>query len=550
VDGVQLNCCRNPSCPTFGTSPAEGLARFTRSGDAYTVVSTGTDPVVRCRSCLEHSTLVSNLATVQERDRLLALMAAPTARGCDQKDCANFGVSVDAEPSRYQRFGQTSAGSPRHRCIACGTTFSSTNRATHRLRRPEKTVEVLRYLVNRVAMRRLCELADISADTLYRRIALLHDRCLQFSAHHERPLLDGKPLGRVHLAIDRQQHMLNWGSALDRRPSNLMATASAEARSGYILAQHLNFDPNVDVFDLDLAARGHGDPAMPVAFRRHARVYLPYERLDADQESAEDTRPPSRGALIRDNVAVLAHFQVLGRLLTGAQSIQLSMDREPAIDRAALLTFADRVRDGTLSAFLVRIEKEVAVAQKRRLIADAETLLAKSSKTYPGLTDLERIRRILEDRYRQACKRNSKANERWVEHPYPTMSEPRRSALCLTATPRHSVEDLAWGFSSASLRSIDRYFMQLRRKVHLLERPMKSSSTSRMFYAYSPYSAVVVMRLIEIFRTVYNYHFTGQQASTPAMRLGLAERVYSLEDLIEGPAPAPRARARSGRSPS
>jgi hypothetical protein len=544
VDGLQLNCCRNALCDSFGQQPDEVMWHRNGEVDRYVAVGTGSSSALRCRTCKEHTSLASNLAVVEERDRLLALMAPPSGGACGNEECAYQGRDALLHPELYQAFGRTAVGSKRYRCRGCRKTFSVSVSVTHRLRRPEKTVEVLRYLVNRVAMRRLCEIAGISADLLYQRIGLLYERCRGFAAHHEQALLAGKTLDHTHVATDRQTHVLNWGSSLDRRPSKLQATVSAEVRSGYVLAQHVNFDAAADPFALDLLAREAGDVALPPAFRRYARLWLPHERLEAgaasDEEDAStggsDTRPASRGTMVHGNVSLMAHFQVLSRLLGGAKTIQLSMDREAGIERAALLAFVDRIRAGTLDAFLVRVSKEVTDGKKRRAIAEAELSLAEACAANPGLSELDVIRDLIKERYLAACIRHQDHRDRWVAHPYPTMSEPERAAVCLTASRDRTVEHLVYGLARASLRSVDRYFMQVRRMVHLLERPTQSASANyRPYYAYSPYSAVVVMRLLEIFRVVYNYHAQGKQTTTPAMRLGLATKAYTLDDLVNGP---------------
>jgi len=542
---MQLNACRNVSCANFAVPPAEGRERWSPLNvqDVYIVVG-GTNSrasSLQCRTCHEHGRLVSNHAVAEERDRLLAFMTLPTLGACKTAGCANYGRDLRDAPSAYAAYGHTSTGSQRYRCCECHATFSRASSATHRLRRPEKTAEIFKYLINRVAMRRLCEIADIGADTLYQRIALIYERCRSFAAYHEQPLLDGKPLGRVHLAIDRQEHILNWGSNLDRRPSLLLVTASAEAKSGYILAQHLNFDPDADTFALELAAREAGDPDMQPAFRRYARLWLPHERLEAPDASSDEPplstanefRPASRGTMVHANIALLAHFQVLKRMLVGAEYIQFSMDVESGIERAALVTFADRVRAGTLDAFFVRIDKSLTVAGKRLVVAEAEMALTAERVLHPEEREIDIILRIIAQRYASAMERHTKSKDRWVTHPYPTMNEPGRAIMCLTDDGHRSKETLGFGFARASLRSLDRFFMQIRRKVHLLERPIQSASTSyRAFHAYSPYSAVVVMQLIEIFRVAYNYHLTGKQATTPAQRFDLTDQSWSLDALI------------------
>lgn len=498
---------------------------------------------LRCRACGENGVQISNRAVVEERDRLLRLSDLPSRGSCTNTDCDHCGRDVEQHPNDYQSFGRSTAGSQRYRCKACRKTFSVHTRSDHRLRQPEVTLDILRFLINRVAMRRMCALAGVSADTLYQRIGLIHERCRQFAARRERALLLGKPLDHMHIAFDRQQHVLNWGSSLDRRPTIVMSSASADARSGYVLAQHVNFDPMVDPFELDLAARAAGDPAMPMPFRQYARVWLPYEQFDRAASSVEAVstghgavRAASRGAMVHEAVALAAHFQVLKRMLAGAKSVQISSDRESGIERSVLVTFAEEVRGGRLDLFLVRLDKELTEARKVAAVAEAEQYLAQQCAARPDLSELEVIRALISERYLATCTQQTAYRERWVAHPFATKSEPGRAAVCLTAGAGRSLEHLVHGFARASLRSVDRYFMQVRRMVHLLERPTSSASSAyRVFHAYSPYSALVVSRILEIFRVVYNYHARPGRETTPAMALGLAEQPFELAELLDDP---------------
>lgn len=88
-----------------------------------------------------------------------------------------------------------------------------------------------------------------------------------------------------------------------------------------------------------------------------------------------------------------------------------------------------------------------------------------------------------------------------------------------------------WG----SLHGIDRFFMIVRRRQSLLERPISSASAAgRVFYGNNPYRPWVVESVLDLLRVTYNYHHRGQDKRTPAERLGLTTRAYSLEDILGG----------------
>ena len=75
-----------------------------------------------------------------------------------------------------------------------------------------------------------------------------------------------------------------------------------------------------------------------------------------------------------------------------------------------------------------------------------------------------------------------------------------------------------------SLHAIDRFFMQVRRRLALLGRPIGSSaSVDRCWFGYGPYKPVMVGKLLDIFRVFYNFVEVGRNKQTPAMRFGLAK---------------------------
>lgn len=140
---------------------------------------------------------------------------------------------------------------------------------------------------------------------------------------------------------------------------------------------------------------------------------------------------------------------------------------------------------------------------------------------------------MLATRYRAAVETTTQPRDRWVAHPYPAINQPERASVCLTDGGQRPMDRLLQGYARASLRSVDRYFMQVRRKIHLPERPIHSSSAvGRALFGYNACSALVVIRLPDIFRVTYNFHLAGKQKTTPAQRWGLTDRVWSLEDIL------------------
>ena len=124
--------------------------------------------------------------------------------------------------------------------------------------------------------------------------------------------------------------------------------------------------------------------------------------------------------------------------------------------------------------------------------------------------------------------------DKWLMHPAPPKNEPEKGICWLTdmGNRRYGTAHLARLYNRASLHGIDRFFMQIRRRVSLLERPIKTSSSGRTWYGYSPYKPENIINILDIFRVFYNFSKTGKDGQTPAVRLGLMKGNGAVEDII------------------
>ena len=119
--------------------------------------------------------------------------------------------------------------------------------------------------------------------------------------------------------------------------------------------------------------------------------------------------------------------------------------------------------------------------------------------------------------------------------------QPRGPGASLRGRDKYKVTDygdydgdhLAWLYNKASLHAINRFFMQVRRRLSLLERPIISASnTGRIWHGYTAYNPESIIKVLGIFRVFYNFTQIGKDNKTPAMRLGLAKGKVRLEDII------------------
>jgi hypothetical protein len=421
-------------------------------------------------------------------------------------------------------------------------------------------------------MSRICELQGIGGGTLYRRIDWIYERCQSFARQHEHRLLDVAIQEKLYVAVDRQYYTLNWSRRKDKRNVVIHALGSADLSSGYVFGMNINFDGSVDPTETASAAEAGGDYAVSYPYRRHARLWLPadYENsLKAagaraarrapkngvatladgistrysDSEAREDIESaelmtvneqlPKNGMLIHNEYTLYAHFFLLRQLFSGVSKVRFFLDQEPGIRAACLTAFHKEIQQRKCDAFFVTIGKDKTVDEKRRAIRESREAFEDMQSANPKLADWEVQVLMVKNEMARAAQ-HGRWQDRWVRHPVPNSSEPEKAMCYLTDLKDFDPDHMARLYLKCSLHPIDRFFMQVRRRLSLLERPLGSArNPGRVWNGYSAYRPENVEKVLGIFRVYYNYCLkTGKEKATPAMRLGLASRAYAPGELL------------------
>jgi transposase-like protein len=564
--GIQVNFCKKPTCANYGI-PASQRISCGRNAikDNYTISASGKGiPVLKCHGCGEHPPMKSNSGIAEEQQRLSGYLNSPPEPYCLNDSCPNHQVGIFSAPSNYIAFGKTAAGAQRYRCKLCKKTLTI-NRPTSRQRASHKNRTVFSLLMNKVPFRRICEVAEINPKTLYDKINFLHRQSQAFIGHRERKLLEGHHLRRVYVGVDRQDYVVNWTQRQDKRNIQLSAVGSADNETGYVFGMHLNYDPSLNPDQVEANAEKIGDCDLASPFRRYARVWLssdymrailsgsslklPGSTLEAeiastyrqtmDREDVEDfetpdttVRLPGDGMQIHAEYTLYAHFFLLKRLFGGVEKVRFFLDQDSGMRAACLGAFQEEIKSRRCDAFYVRINKDLTIGEKKQALAASRKVFRSVREQDPGLTDNE-IRLQLIKKSMELMREIGQWKDRWLTHPFPNMSEPEKAICYLTDYDDYDEDHQAWLYNKASLHAIDCFFMQVRRRLSLLERPYATASSARrMWHGYSAYNPKSIVKLLDIFRVYYNYCQKGQDGQTPAMRLGLAKGVVTLEDVI------------------
>lgn len=565
--GIQVNFCKKPTCSNFGVpasqSPAKGKGA---TRDNYSVVSAGKGiPILKCHACGEYPPLKSNNGISEELDRISDYLTPTKEASCPNELCENYVVELSAGKTHYAGFGKTKTGSKRYRCKSCGKTFS-VGGSTLRQKQPHKNKLILTLLMNKMPFRRICEAANIQMPAVYAKIGFLQRQCLAFAAHRERKLLEGMAVRRLYVGVDRQDYVVNWTRREDKRNVQLTAVGSADNETGYVFGMHLNYDPTLNTEDIEREANEIGDCNTPYPFRRYARTWLAcdYDKairasankkiasdgtlggeissVYADVQSREDiedfehptktSQLPGKGMQIHAEYTLYAHFFLLKKLFGGVEKVRFFLDQDSGMRAACLGAFQEEIKGRKCDAFYVRINKSLTVDEKQRALAESRKRFRAAKEQYPELSDTEINLNLIKERMGHMAE-IGQWKDRWLSHPFPNMSEPEKAICYLTDYGDYDEDHQAWLYNKASMHAIDCFFMLIRRRLSLLERPIASASSARrMWYGYSAYNPESIVKLLDIFRVYYNYCLKSKDGSTPAMRLGLAKGVVSPEDII------------------
>jgi len=120
-----------------------------------------------------------------------------------------------------------------------------------------------------------------------------------------------------------------------------------------------------------------------------------------------------------------------------------------------------------------------------------------------------------------------------IEHPLPSEDEGDRTIFCLNDLTHLDSSDIAKLLYKVNTIALNGYRTELRREINLLERPIAGSRGEGKDYRYAPKNLKNVQYLLTIYRTYHNFcKPIGNTKQTPAMKLGIANKQYTLKDII------------------
>jgi hypothetical protein len=245
-EGLQVNCCRNPACPSYGVPPVVLSGEPeppTGKVGLYNLFGSVGETSLLCRTCRRLSRPLSNEGLAMEIKRLRTANGILAVESCPRKSCKNHGKSVTEFPNEYYAHGKTPSGAIRKRCRRCRKAFTL---GDHRRRPTAGSVnrDIVRDIVNRASLNAILRKLELNPATLYERIDFIHQQMVAFEAFKMRAFRKSGWKRKFYaLATDAQDYRVNWQSRDRRAEIQLSAITTAENITGFILRSDVNFDP-------------------------------------------------------------------------------------------------------------------------------------------------------------------------------------------------------------------------------------------------------------------------------------------------------------------
>lgn len=557
--GLQLNFCKNPLCKNYGVPPEQpklkSKGEYTKTGGKYALQmkrreNKPTSLILRCKLCNYSTTVIGNKSVYQETKRLKDIyqlidpscpnsgqeenkrkgipegrrykLITKRSRGKERKlhkllpACEHNGYGILEKPELYWLDSQNrksvdvkedipqivhpdqdgnhkikdELSSQTFKCKSCKTKFTVPLDAQKGQTNHQVNYQLFLEFVNKGIINRIRDKLLLNPTVIYSRIEFFYNQCIQFDQYQLAQNLHKLENKHLKVSSDRQHFYANWTQRTDVRRTKIINISSVENRSRFVFASTLNFDFTSNYKSLFKEFIRIGEYQKYPFKRRYQQYILPEEGIFEDS----DLKPPSKHLLLHQTYTALAHYELLKTYFNKAKKITIFADNDVGFELALAKTYVDLIKANKLNAMLVR----------NHIADDVEEELSHYD---------------------------------WFSQPKPLVRAKHIDVKFLTMPDEYLMEQ-------ASLYAVDNYFLMLRRRLNMMERPIATASESNSVWSgYAPYNPKHLCMLIEIFRIYHNYvltdeknnikHGYNRKALTPAQKLGLVDNAFSIYDLIE-----------------
>lgn len=582
---IQLNSCLNPLCKNHGL-PQERFNikskpyRYKLNGSNYEkAIQCNPDrvdpdgiPTLGCRTIS-----ISNWSLVEEIERLVRINSVvPVDKGYEfhKSGCLFETLTPFTHSKSFYKKGLNSAKSQRYQCKECKkiTSVSPTKSKSTTFNQQRNDILPLfaKLLINKNSINRTCEILDIGKGTYYQKLKWLYRCCLEFLETRETKPLEKKQFDELWITTDKLHYVLNnvlkkgqgknRGLLIEDKQLPTFIVGSADMNSRYVFRSDVAYDWDISIDQIEEDTEKYKEDHLNLFSRKNARFgnysAFPMKPTPNDtQTKAEYQKELNQinarkyfvdGLHVNAGYTTTAHLWLMKNLLNSKKWRFITDDDlslKPSISR----TYSAEIGNKDAHHFLCLTDKTLTRKQAKDEFNGAIRYLkswAKANKyEYKNFNQLALWYIEEQLKFHKFHKRHNTPDGEFyftqeknrLEHPIPTSDRGKRDLDVLTNVSHLTNYQLASLLVQVNDNAINGFFQTVRRRLSILERPLVTARGDGKSYIYSNFNPKYSQMAITILRTYYNFclpYKTPGIKKTPAQRLGIADKVYTWEDII------------------
>jgi transposase-like protein len=592
VDGqtynIQFNRCTNPFCKWFGETQKEySEVKYKPSRYRLEGSKKYGSQSIRCYPDPTGSTIgttwnctctpYSNWSVAEEISRLAIIDRVKDVEkeyNFHREECSNQELTPFENPKGFYKRGKSTGNSQKWQCKTCGKmTNVLPNRrqsTTYGQKRNDILPSLAAQLLNRTPVKRTCEILQIGSQTYYSKLEWLYRRCLEFNERYEIRGLKSLEFNSLWINTDKMIYYLNnvrrrgqGGERYDLVEEKEFPThvvISADMNSRYVFRSDVAYDWLVTTSDIVNDTITFKDDHIDEFSRKNARLrysYFPQAPTKNDEQSTveymkelDDFNLRNKyvdGMHVNSTYTTMAHFFHL-KILLNAKEWRFVSDNDSSIMTALFRVFAREIKLNDAHHFLNLIDKDKSrktayseFVEGRKELKDWIGLLNSDSKA--STTKLALAKLVSQLRHHEFYEMVEKDGNLYrkrannpVIHPLPMPDQGFRTVDCTTDLSSYEIDELARMILNVSDKATNAFIQQIRRRLSILERPLVTARGDQKSYIYANFNPKYAQMALTILRTFYNYCLPykswDKQDLTPAQRIGLTDKVFTMKDII------------------
>lgn len=585
IHQIQYNFCVNSFCKWHGL-PQQKFTTKSKSS-RYKLSGTGLDKTINCNpdpvnpsvgASLDcHTSTLSNWSIAEEIARLVRIESIQEVQPDYQfhkVECVNKDLTPFSHKREFYKQGKSKVGAPCWQCKMCKkkTNLLPNTRQTtsYKQKRNEILPTFAKLLLNRTPVARTCEILNIGRKTYYQKLELLYLKCLEFLKQNENKPLHKMEFDEMWLNTDKMTYHLNnvrkkgQGGSLNEDfaepqfPTNVVITA--EVFSRYVFRADTAYDWGIQIEEMAQDTTHFKDDHLNNFAKKYAR--FPKYSHFPQPPSKNDTQPITgyknellnferrmkyvNGLHVNSTYTTIAHYWIIKHLVKASQW-RFITDKDHSLMTSIYRVFCKEFKLTDAHHFLCQTDKT-----KSRKEAFEEFKTAKQELTSWGVNrgiSSRSIRKLahlyLEELFQTHKFHKEEFNgrahylvhgNRPIDHPLALIDRGFRSVDCTTNLSSYGPKEMATMILNVSDNATNTFIQTIRRRLSILERPLTTARGDGKSYIYSNFNPKYAHMSLTVLRTYYNFCLTYKSRNgevlTPAQRLGLTDKQFSLKDII------------------